>query len=144
MLVTFYPRWEHGSIYSIIGSVLIAVNPYKPLFELKDDGSKESIYSDAKAAAYLEGKLTLSQEPHVFGVAANAVRNLLTTKKPQCIVISGDSGAGNGTHYPNPTPTRAHFFFPRQDGNSEAGNILCAAASSKGSARAMYRAWGLR
>jgi hypothetical protein len=33
-------------------------------------------------------------EPHVFGVAANAYRNLITTRKPQCIVISGDSGAG--------------------------------------------------
>jgi myosin heavy subunit len=38
--------------------------------------------------------LALALEPHVFGVAANAYRNLITTKRPQCIVISGDSGAG--------------------------------------------------
>lgn len=38
--------------------------------------------------------MTLATEPHVFGVAANCYRDMLTTSQPQCIVISGDSGAG--------------------------------------------------
>ena len=55
---------------------------------------QESIYSDEIARAYYRNELTLAVEPHVFGVSANAYRNLITTRKPQCIVISGDSGAG--------------------------------------------------
>jgi len=46
------------------------------------------------AREYYRNEITLAVEPHVFGVAANAYRNLITTRKPQCIVISGDSGAG--------------------------------------------------
>jgi hypothetical protein len=114
-----HKRWESGRIYSNVGSVLIAVNPYRTIFEKKDDGRKvrraayrcllpcasvapdawfaclqESIYSDDVALGYYELEYTLAVEPHVFGVAANAYRNLVTTRSPQCIVISGDSGAG--------------------------------------------------
>jgi len=119
-------RWEKGRIYSNVGSVLIAVNPYRDIYEMKDSGSKvrrpgilavhclwgsfamvfhcsspapfscsqESIYSDEVALGYYNLEYTLAVEPHVFGVASNAYRNLVTTRKPQCIVISGDSGAG--------------------------------------------------
>jgi myosin heavy subunit len=87
-------RWLRGRIYSNVGSVVIAVNPFKNIFEEREDGSKASIYSDEVAEQYFDGTLSLALEPHVFGVASNAYRSLLITKRPQCIVISGDSGAG--------------------------------------------------
>ena len=70
------------------------MNPFKNIFEERPDGSRASIYSDEVAEQYFTGTLTLALEPHVFGVASNAYRNLLITRRPQCIVVSGDSGAG--------------------------------------------------
>eukprot|EP00914_Ancora_sagittata_P018057 GHVO01035627.1.p1 GENE.GHVO01035627.1~~GHVO01035627.1.p1 ORF type:complete len:144 (+),score=16.69 GHVO01035627.1:184-615(+) len=32
-------RWEKGRIYSNVGSVLLAMNPYRNIFETKSDGS---------------------------------------------------------------------------------------------------------
>ena len=32
--------------------------------------------------------------PHIYGVAERTYRGLLSEKKPQCCVISGESGAG--------------------------------------------------
>lgn len=86
-----FPSLPFGSN---VGSVLIATNPFRNIFEIRDDGTKESIYSDNIAVAYYKGELSLALEPHVFGVAANCYRNLVTTRRPQCILISGDSGAG--------------------------------------------------
>ena len=70
------------------------MNPFKNIFEERPDGSRASIYSDEVAEQYFTGTLTLALEPHVFGVASNAYRNLLITRRPQCIVVSGESGAG--------------------------------------------------
>lgn len=34
------------------------------------------------------------RDPHIFGVASNALRELMRTRKNQCILISGESGSG--------------------------------------------------
>ncbi|KAG8122494.1 hypothetical protein E2320_017991 [Naja naja] len=66
-----------------IGSVLVSVNPYKDL----------EIYSKQHMNRY-RGVSFYEVSPHLYAIADNAYRSLRTERKDQCILISGESGAG--------------------------------------------------
>lgn len=51
------------------------------------------IYTDAVLASY-RGKNRLEMQPHVFAVAEAAYYNMNAYKDNQCVIISGESGAG--------------------------------------------------
>ncbi|KAK3527042.1 hypothetical protein QTP86_008670, partial [Hemibagrus guttatus] len=76
-------RYKENLIYTYIGSVLVSVNPYKEL----------GIYSRANMERY-RGVNFYEISPHIFGLADNSYRALRTARKDQCILISGESGAG--------------------------------------------------
>ncbi|KAK2816615.1 hypothetical protein Q7C36_022886 [Tachysurus vachellii] len=76
-------RYKENLIYTYIGSVLVSVNPYKEL----------GIYSKANMERY-RGVNFYEISPHIFGLADNSYRALRTARKDQCILISGESGAG--------------------------------------------------
>ncbi|GLH07215.1 Uncharacterized protein GBIM_12734 [Gryllus bimaculatus] len=76
-------RFKRDHIYTYIGDVLVAVNPYKKL----------ALYSDELARAYARrGPYQLP--PHLYAVAGAARRFLRDRGQDQALVLSGESGAG--------------------------------------------------
>lgn len=81
-------RYENEFIYTYVGPILIAINPYKPL---------DAIYSEQKMTEYY-GKTMGMLPPHVFALADHAYTQLIQggalDPANQSIIISGESGAG--------------------------------------------------
>ncbi|CEP00171.1 hypothetical protein PBRA_007905 [Plasmodiophora brassicae] len=77
-------RYMEDYIYTNIGPVLIAVNPFKQI---------PGIYTDAVIRKY-KGRNTFELVPHVYALADQALRNLTSFRENQCIIITGESGSG--------------------------------------------------
>ncbi|MBN3312134.1 MYO1C protein, partial [Atractosteus spatula] len=76
-------RFKENLIYTYIGSVLVSVNPYKEL----------EIYTKQHMERY-RGVNFYEVSPHIYAVSDNAYRAMRTERRDQCILISGESGAG--------------------------------------------------
>uniref|UniRef100_A0A3P9Q8P5 Myosin X n=1 Tax=Poecilia reticulata TaxID=8081 RepID=A0A3P9Q8P5_POERE len=79
-----HQRYQQRQIYTYIGSILAAVNPYQPLPGLYDRPTIE-LYS-----RHHLGEIS----PHIFAVANDCYRSLWRRQQNQCVLISGESGAG--------------------------------------------------
>ncbi|WWD17048.1 myosin-1 [Kwoniella shandongensis] len=76
-------RFNNQEIYTYIAHVLISVNPFRDL----------GIYTTETLNSY-RGKNRLEMSPHVFAIAESAYYRMTTEKENQCVIISGESGAG--------------------------------------------------
>ena len=76
-------RLAARSIYTYIGDVLITLNPFAWL----------QIYDEATMKQY-EHKARQDVAPHIFATAEAAFRSLILEEESQCVIISGESGAG--------------------------------------------------
>ncbi|XP_067843856.1 unconventional myosin-Ib isoform X1 [Heptranchias perlo] len=76
-------RFDHSEIYTYIGSVVISVNPYRHL----------PVYTPEKVEEY-RNRNFYELSPHIYALADEAYRSLRDQDKDQCILITGESGAG--------------------------------------------------
>lgn len=76
-------RYEASQIYTNIGDILIAVNPFENL----------GLYTQHYQQKY-SGKSRSDNPPHIFAIADICHQALIHQKQNQAIVISGESGAG--------------------------------------------------
>ncbi|XP_037958091.1 unconventional myosin-VIIa isoform X2 [Teleopsis dalmanni] len=76
-------RYKKKQIYTYTGSMLVAINPYQVL----------PIYTKREINLYRNKKIN-ELPPHIFAISDNAFQEMKRDKANQCIVISGESGAG--------------------------------------------------
>ncbi|XP_042747566.1 unconventional myosin-Ia isoform X1 [Lagopus leucura] len=83
LLRTLQERFSREEIYTYIGEVVISVNPYKPL----------PIYTPEKVEEYHDCNF-FAVKPHIYAIADDAYCSLRDRDQDQCILITGESGAG--------------------------------------------------
>jgi len=76
-------RFMEDWIFTYIGPVLISVNPFKQM----------SYFTDKEVEMY-QGAATYENPPHIYALADNMYRNMNIDNENQCVIISGESGAG--------------------------------------------------
>jgi myosin-1 len=74
-------RHEHDIIYTYIGHVLISVNPFKEI---------KGLYSDRLLKDY-KGKYRYELPPHVYSLADDMYRTMLSERFSQCVIIRFNS-----------------------------------------------------
>ncbi|XP_063296364.1 unconventional myosin-Ie-like [Pelobates fuscus] len=76
-------RYMDDYIFTYIGPVLISINPFKQL----------PYFTDREIEMY-QGAAQYENPPHIYALADNMYRNMLIDGENQCVIISGESGAG--------------------------------------------------
>eukprot|EP01080_Neovahlkampfia_damariscottae_P000976 gene976-9883_t len=76
-------RHVADQIYTYIGNVLISINPYKRL-----------PISGPEHVEMYKGRFAHELPPHIFALAERAYKGMLNDGQDQCVIISGESGAG--------------------------------------------------
>ena len=91
MLHTLRARFEQDDIYTAIGPVLVAINPYRPV-----PACSPETFAQLREAATATDRAALP--PHVFKISLAAYVGMLNSGTSrgmaQSILISGESGAG--------------------------------------------------
>uniref|UniRef100_A0A3Q2I1D4 Myosin IIIA n=1 Tax=Equus caballus TaxID=9796 RepID=A0A3Q2I1D4_HORSE len=75
--------YSRDQIYIYVGDILIALNPFQSL----------GLYSTEHSKLYIGAERT-ANPPHIFAMADIGYQSMVTYNSDQCIVISGESGAG--------------------------------------------------
>ncbi|NXJ11670.1 MYO1E protein, partial [Odontophorus gujanensis] len=76
-------RYMDDFIFTYIGSVLISVNPFKQM-----------PYFGEKEIEMYQGAAQYENPPHIYALADSMYRNMIIDRENQCVIISGESGAG--------------------------------------------------
>ncbi|XP_012234244.1 unconventional myosin-Ie-like [Linepithema humile] len=76
-------RYMDDYIFTCIGPVLVSVNPFKQM-----------PYFGEKEVEIYQGAAPYENPPHIYGLADDMYRNMLIDNESQCVIISGESGAG--------------------------------------------------
>ncbi|KAJ3205417.1 Unconventional myosin-Ie [Entophlyctis luteolus] len=70
-------------MFTYIGPTLVAVNPYKRL-----------PYFSEKEIDQYHGSAAYEHPPHIYATADKMFQSMITDEENQCVIISGESGAG--------------------------------------------------
>ncbi|XP_029167448.1 unconventional myosin-Ie-like isoform X2 [Nylanderia fulva] len=76
-------RYLDDYIFTCIGPVLVSINPFKQM-----------PYFGEKEIEIYQGAAPYENPPHIYGLADEMYRNMLIDNESQCVIISGESGAG--------------------------------------------------
>ncbi|XP_046434447.1 unconventional myosin-Ie-like [Neodiprion virginianus] len=76
-------RYMDDYIFTCIGPVIVSINPFKQM-----------PYFGEKEIEIYQGAAPYENPPHVYGLADEMYRNMLIDNESQCVIISGESGAG--------------------------------------------------
>ncbi|XP_076012146.1 unconventional myosin-Ie isoform X2 [Genypterus blacodes] len=76
-------RYMDDYIFTYIGPVLISINPFKQM-----------PYFGEKEIEMYQGAAQYENPPHIYALADNMYRNMMIDRENQCVIISGESGAG--------------------------------------------------
>ncbi|KAJ8724702.1 hypothetical protein PYW08_016176 [Mythimna loreyi] len=82
-LHNLHVRYKRDIIYTYVGNALVSVNPCRPL----------PLYSAELVRAYL-ARPPYQLPPHLYAITATAYQWVRDRNESQCIVITGESGAG--------------------------------------------------
>ncbi|CUF67578.1 myosin heavy chain MYA2, putative [Bodo saltans] len=86
LLRCLYLRYFDDIVYTNIGAIVVALNPFN---------FKIPRYMDDKMSEYLkEGQVIEKNMPHSWAQAHNTYNEMISDNGNQCILISGESGAG--------------------------------------------------
>ncbi|KEG14370.1 myosin IB heavy chain [Trypanosoma grayi] len=86
-------RHSKDIIYTSIGPVLLTVNPFKKIPNLYSEERIEFFRGGGKSSS---GGVAGCNHggPHIFGLAEETYRTMVSEEENQCVIISGESGAG--------------------------------------------------
>ncbi|EKF33476.1 myosin heavy chain MYA2-related, putative [Trypanosoma cruzi marinkellei] len=85
-------RHSKDIIYTSIGPVLLSVNPFKKITDLYSEERIAFFRSGGKSSG---GTFGINHGgPHIFGLAEETYRTMVSEEENQCVIISGESGAG--------------------------------------------------
>ncbi|NXP45390.1 MYO1F protein, partial [Heliornis fulica] len=76
-------RFMDDYIFTYIGPVLISVNPFKQM-----------PYFTGREIEMYQGAAQYENPPHIYALTDNMYRNMMIDGENQCVIISGESGAG--------------------------------------------------
>ncbi|KAL3205461.1 hypothetical protein MRX96_040829 [Rhipicephalus microplus] len=82
-IANLHQRFKRDLIYTYIGTVVVSVNPYKKL----------ALYCPDVIQAYEKCSM-FELPPHIYALADNAYTSLKDRNQDQCVIITGESGAG--------------------------------------------------
>ncbi|XP_006895075.1 PREDICTED: unconventional myosin-X [Elephantulus edwardii] len=84
IMYNLFQRYKRDQIYTYIGSIIASVNPYKTI---------PGLYEHEAMEQYSRHHLG-DIPPHIFAIANECYRCLWKRHDNQCVLISGESGAG--------------------------------------------------
>lgn len=100
LLEALQKRFYDHKIYTDLGEILVAVNPFQRL-PIYGDEVAAAFSSSARPAKLISHEAEEDQEaagncrqPHVFKLANRLFADLRSHDQPQTCIISGESGAG--------------------------------------------------
>ena len=78
-------RFLDDAIYTLVGTIMIAINPF----------ARIDIYGPERMKKYVGKQLGAhGVEAHLYGMGEAAYREMMRSKKPTALVMSGESGSG--------------------------------------------------